>query len=796
MVDNKPADPATPPAKTPRKILCGCFGAGPKKTADPESDQSQKPTQDTSSEATRDLKPQTSPEPKTEPQTKPKPKSQTEPKPEPQTEPKPDTQTETESETEPKAAPDSPASPVDGSRDIIEKKEPVPTTDLDAHVSEEEKEEVEEVNAIVKATSGSPLTKNVPADVKLTLAMFAKAVTGIGEELIKLANEWQSGSHSRVYQYANMSNKPTGRVPKLPRHVVSLPKMEAFSSVKIGEIVGRAHAFLRSQMPLVSRLDEDPLVAFRDVGYDIFKAFFGDEEIFPMPRGILGTEVDFWKDDDCFAQQFLNGCNPTVIEKPADMDAVNARMPKELHDLTDPDSGRTVLQLLRQGALFWADYAVFQTKGLAESIDPESGAYTNKIKFDAASLEPEMTKYFYAPFVAFYKRKSNGRLGVLGIVLTRHKDKVNHVYNSTTCKTTPNVYIFAKMHVSCADNQMHQFYSHLGRCHLIYEPFGVAVRNVFAFGDKAAQQHIVGRLLGPHFADHMAINWLARNTLIAHGDDAIAFTDVGFALGTRGGLSLLMEKYRSWKFEDQAFPMQLKKRGFDPEGRDGLSGYYYRDDGMRIWRALEKYVRSAIEAFYEADSDENRDELVSGDELLDKWCVEMRDREKAFVLSFPKKFESVDMLVSAVTTIIYNVSAEHAAVNASQERYLSYVPNRPNSLFRPVPSPGGEKDMHLIKEVLGIHRKGGNEFGCSQPLSFAMFQVQFSQLLTLKPTRTLMELDGLKEDYPKSYKELMVDLKTVHYMIKARNNLIDEKTPHLPPYEFLDPVQVGQSIEI
>lgn len=660
---------------------------------------------------------------------------------------------------------------------------------------EKDAEDVEEeLKDLMKPAEHLPRT--VPADVKLTLAMFAKAVTSIAQELFVIANEWDDRVHHRAYRYAPMGREPPGPVPLLPRHVVSLPKAEAFSSRRIGDLVARAHVFIRSQFPFIARLDEDRADAFKDVGYDIFKAFFGDTHLFPMPRGVLSEEAEFWKNDDCFVEQFFNGCNPTAIELAASFEQAKDCMPKELLALSDPESGRSVEQLVRQRALLWADYSILSTPRMAEGIDEESGAFFNKIRFDSVAMEPAMTKYFYAPFVAFYIRKSDKRLAVLGIVLTRRTDRENYVYNADTCKNTPNIYTFAKMHVACADNQVHQFYAHLGRCHLVYEPFGVAVRNVFEFGDETAQTHAVGRILGPHFADHMAINWLARNTLIAEGGSAIAFTDAGFALGKNGGVVLLAAKYRNWKLQDQAFPAQLRLRGFDPDGKDGVSFYYYREDGMRIWRALDIYVKTVLEEFYKAATTSARDALVAADPVLDRWCSEMRDREKAFVPSFPAKFETVDQLRETITTIIYNVSAEHAAVNASQERYLAYVPNRPNSLFRPVPKPGQEKDMDLIREVLGIHRMGGNELGASQPLSFAMFQVQFAQLLTLEPSRSLMDLHHLKDEYTLAHMELMNDLKRIHDIIKDRNQAIEDNTPHLPPYEFLDPKQVGQSIEI
>ncbi|PXF46161.1 Allene oxide synthase-lipoxygenase protein [Gracilariopsis chorda] len=646
-------------------------------------------------------------------------------------------------------------------------------------------------------TGGSPdshvdatVHRNMPADVTLTLKMFAQAIQSIGVELFRLANEWQDGTYARNYLYEKYPYPF-----ELPRRVVSLPQDEAFSSRKIGAIAERAHIFIRSQMPFVARLDEPPHEMFADIGHDAFRAFFGNEKLFPMPRGIIDTERAYWKDDSAFAAQFLNGCNPTVIERVTSMQVVEKRLPEEMKALTDPE-GRTITQLVSQNALFWADYWVLQAAALkAGAKIHETGSLVNPIRFEKADIDsPDMLKHFYAPFVAFYL-KSNRQLGVLGIMLTRHKDKPNAIYTQETCRESPNTYLYAKMHVACADNQLHQFYSHLGRCHLIFESFGVAVRNVFKFGESEGQEHIVGKLLGPHFRDHIAINWLARNTLVAHGKDVIPFTDAGFALGAAGGLILLALMYDKWTLSDQAFPQQLRNRGFDPEKCDDVD-YYYCKDGMMIWNALRAYVERAVKLWYNKADDSQLNEAISRDRVLQSWCAEMRDTARASVTSFPERFETWELLCDTVTTIMYSVSAEHSAVNTSQERYLSYVPNRPNALFKPVPLPS-DADMNLHREILMIHRARGDDddVGASMPLAFAMFQVQFAQLLTLRPERTLMQIEG--EGIPRNAVAVLKrELEKAHYMIKSRNMRIEDEDPGMAPYEFLDPTNVAQSIEI
>lgn len=632
--------------------------------------------------------------------------------------------------------------------------------------------------------------RNMPADATLTLKMFAQAVQGIGVELFRLANEWQDGTYARNYKYEKYPYPFT-----LPKRVVSLPQEEAFSSRKIGAVVERAHIFIRSQMPFVARLDEPAHEMFADIGHDAFRAFFGNDKLFPMPRGIIDAERAYWKDDSAFAAQFLNGCNPTLIERVTSMEVVEKRMPEEMKTLTDPE-GRTVAQLVSQKALLWADYWVLQAAALKTGAKiHETGSLVNPICFEKADIDcPDMLKHFYAPFVVFYL-KSNRQLGVLGIMLTRNTDKPNAIYSQETCKDSPNTYLYAKMHVACADNQLHQFYFHLGRCHLVLESFGVAVRNVFKFGESDGQQHIVGKLLGPHFRDHIAINWLARNTLVAHGKDAIPFTDAGFALGAAGGLVLLALMYDKWTLSDQAFPQQLRNRGFDPEQCDDID-YYYCKDGMMIWNALRAYVEHAIKLWYDQADELQLNNAILQDRVLQLWCAEMRDTARASVSSFPEKFETWELLCDTVTTIMYTVSAEHSAMNASQERYLSYVPNRPNALFKPVPLPS-EPDMNLHREILMIHRARGDDddVGASMPLAFAMFQVQFAHLLSMRTERSLMQVEG--EGVPRNaVAVLRRELEKAHYAIKSRNMRIEDEDPGMAPYEFLDPTLVAQSIEI
>ena len=43
-----------------------------------------------------------------------------------------------------------------------------------------------------------------------------------------------------------------------------------------------------------------------------------------------------------------------------------------------------------------------------------------------------------------------------------------------------------------------------------------------------------------------------------------------------------------------------------------LPGYYYRDDGLKLWDAIEQYVRDVVNEFYASDDDVKQDKEKLG----------------------------------------------------------------------------------------------------------------------------------------------------------------------------------------
>lgn len=88
--------------------------------------------------------------------------------------------------------------------------------------------------------------------------------------------------------------------------------------------------------------------------------------------------------------------------------------------------------------------------------------------------------------------------------------------------TPDNLWILAKMHALACDSNMHELLKHLGMAHLLTETFAIAHHNAYTYERNHVKgSKTIGAFLKPHFVDLIAINTLARETLIAPVNDAL-----------------------------------------------------------------------------------------------------------------------------------------------------------------------------------------------------------------------------------------------------------------------------------
>ena len=83
--------------------------------------------------------------------------------------------------------------------------------------------------------------------------------------------------------------------------------------------------------------------------------------------------------------------------------------------------------------------------------------------------------------------------------------------------------------------------------------------------------------------------------------------------GSNGIIELLQKSMQEFNFDkDWDFELNIEKRGVSE-----LPNYFFRDDGMDLWKAIKTYAKEVIDIFYLQDDD------VINDMELKTWMEEI-----------------------------------------------------------------------------------------------------------------------------------------------------------------------------
>ncbi|XP_024865427.1 hydroperoxide isomerase ALOXE3-like isoform X3 [Kryptolebias marmoratus] len=296
--------------------------------------------------------------------------------------------------------------------------------------------------------------------------------------------------------------------------------------------------------------------------------------------------------------------------------------------------------------------------------------------------------------------------------------------------------------------------------------------------------HPVYKLLVPHFRFTLEIDMLARQLLISDGGSLKEYTAVGGA----ATLEFLRKASASLTYQDLCFPDDITGRGMD-----SVPGYYYRDDGLRLWDIIHRYVDGIISCYYRCDDDVIRDsELQSwineiivfghlGDEKRGTLSPFVTENLKLLMdLGFPHFFSLALELTDFVTMVIFTASAQHAAVNNSQLDYFGWMPNAPVGLQRPPPACRGQcSERSLLDSFPDINATAHG--------------LATLYLLSKKPSDFVPLGSSAEQHFTETVPMEMAahfrgDLKRLSCDIRARN--VDLKLP----YVYLDPAEVEDSM--
>ncbi|XP_056227576.1 arachidonate 12-lipoxygenase, 12R-type-like [Seriola aureovittata] len=442
-----------------------------------------------------------------------------------------------------------------------------------------------------------------------------------------------------------------------------------------------------------------------------------------------------WKEDALFAYQFLNGVNPILIQR---CTVLPGNFPVT-DDMVFLHGQCSLADEMKKGNIFLCDYK--RLDGLPPNI-------INGKKH-----------YLMAPLILLHKTPDD-KLMPIAIQLKQTPADDNPIFVPTDSEYD---WLLAKIFVRSADFNEHQLNSHLLRTHLLAEAFAVSLlRNV-------PMVHPLYKLLIPHTRYTLQINYLARLLLISE-------TGVFTKFASSGGeamLTILNRSLSSVKYSSLCIPDDIAERGLQD-----VPNFYYRDDGLRLWDIIYRFVKGILSYYYKNDVE------VQQDSELQKWIMDIF--EHGFLsqedTGIPQRFTTVAQLIKFVTMVIFTGSAQHSAVNTGQYDYGGWMPNTPISLQLPPPTTKGTTSEATMLQTF--------------PDISTTVQGMATMWLLSRQSSDFVPLgqyheDHFSEEIPhKLIKDFQGELEVLSTAIKVRNRSLEI------PYTYMDPQGVENSVAI
>ncbi|MCO5611431.1 hypothetical protein L7F22_065684 [Adiantum nelumboides] len=471
---------------------------------------------------------------------------------------------------------------------------------------------------------------------------------------------------------------PLSESPETAFDETYVPRDERFSASKRLQFIGAGarslgHNVISTLQSLI--MDDrsfEALEQIHDLYVDDLQATYGSTTTpvirkptdgtpleFPPP-GVVEANKEAWKTDHEYGRQRLTGLNPVVIQRLKYFPLKSSLDPEIFGQSTSSITsqhleplleGLLVKEAMEHKRLYILDYH--------DALMP----FVSRIN----QLEIGKT---YATRTIFFLNKA-GALLPIAIEATLPPTQKGEKASSRVF--TPNqhewLWALAKTHVAITDTGYHQLVSHWLRTHACVEPFAIATRR------QLSAMHPLHVLLYPHFKDTMHINALARSSLINAGGKIESHYTPG-----KYCMEICSAAYKSWRFDEEALPKDLLKRGMAVEDASAKYGvrltienYPYAVDGLELWGAIEQWVEDYVKLYYKDDK------VVQADAELQRWWEEVVQVGHGDLADAEwwSKMTKVEDVIQVMSTLIWMASALHAAVNFGQYAYGGYMPNHP-----------------------------------------------------------------------------------------------------------------------
>jgi arachidonate 15-lipoxygenase len=440
--------------------------------------------------------------------------------------------------------------------------------------------------------------------------------------------------------------------------------------------------------------------------------------------------------DLAFAHMRVAGPNPVMLQR---IGVLDDRFPYSNAQYHQAMPGDSLAAALAEGRLFLADY--------------------QRLEHIKGSLAPNgIQKYLYAPLALFAVDRATKQLHPVAIQCCQSPGPDNPVFTPDDGHN----WMIAKTIVEIADGNIHEAVTHLGRTHLLMEPFVVSTFR------QLAANHPIFLLLIPHFEGTLAINEAAWRHLIS--DRGAVSRLLGGTIDESRGLSAA--GVQSHNFRESILPRTLRARGVDDDS--WLANYPYRDDALLYWDAIAHWVLDYLALYYPSDEEVGRDvELLA-------WIDEIGAEDGGRIKGFEQApSPTIAGLAEALTMIIYTCSVQHAAVNFPQYSLMSYTPRMPLAGYAPAPS---KKKGATQEDLLAI----------LPPLDVAELQMELGYLLGTVHYTTLGHYRADQFADPR----VAVPLARFQVKLDEIGKVVEERNKTRTPYQFLARSGIPQSINI
>jgi len=481
----------------------------------------------------------------------------------------------------------------------------------------------------------------------------------------------------------------------------------------------------------------------------------------PTPKIITQNSMALWDwlDDAEFTRQRLQGLNPEKLER-MNRDKWNARfaangttpfnvasVQESLEKLVTARGSASFDAAVEAQDIFVCDYSMFD--------DPD-------LTLIAASA---LNRYIAAPFALFHRNPNDSSLKVIAIQLFPGIAEDRPVFLPEDSWD----WLLAKIWVQSIDGQHQEIMSHLFECHFIAEIFQVTMNR------QLGANHPVYQILHPHFYATLFINAAARHGLLAY--DGLVNQVIG--VGVPGAAHMIKKAAPTWNFREHSFINSLRNRGFEvgPDVTSPISGYFWYDDGVRLWNTLHLFIKTTLQVFYKTDQD------VEDDFELQQWVSDLENPDVGDLKGVSErdgKIFTVEFLTDMITNLIWITTAKHSSGNIAQFELYSFIPNVPAALYSPAPTTKGCVDKEVILKALPCE-------------DAALSQISTVYLLSTTDARPAM----IQADYPGLNKNHEAQIHIAEFKLKLSllsKDIADRNSSLIYPYKSLDPSIVANSI--